>query len=170
MTWSACTASTRISNSAAGRRPRLDRSTPNSVTSATIRTTALDLTLVQESDDAFSVRYAQGIKAATFRDRGHRSGREPENHRRLQPPASRQNANNAWMKSTRACPPGANAIHDYPAPPPALGVAPAWRWYMRRVWVPMKPSARRIVWLLYLITVVEFSFFRGLIRGSNIWL
>lgn len=36
---------------------------------------------------------------------------------------------------------------------------PGWRWYMRRVWMPMKPSARRIVWLLYLITVVEFAFF-----------
>lgn len=36
---------------------------------------------------------------------------------------------------------------------------PGWRWYMRRVWVPMKPSARRIVWLLFLITVVEFLFF-----------
>jgi len=36
---------------------------------------------------------------------------------------------------------------------------PGWRWYMRRVWTPMKPSARRIVWLLYLITVVEFFFF-----------
>ncbi len=36
---------------------------------------------------------------------------------------------------------------------------PGWRWYIRRVWVPMKPSARRIVWLLYLITVVEFFFF-----------
>ena len=37
-------------------------------------------------------------------------------------------------------------------------IAP-WRWYMRRVWVPMKPSARRIVWLLILITMVEFLFF-----------
>jgi len=36
---------------------------------------------------------------------------------------------------------------------------PGWRWYMRRVWTPMKPSARRIVWLLYLITIVEFFFF-----------
>jgi hypothetical protein len=36
---------------------------------------------------------------------------------------------------------------------------PGWRWYMRRVWVPMKPSARRIVWLLFLISVVEFLFF-----------
>lgn len=36
---------------------------------------------------------------------------------------------------------------------------PGWRWYMRRVWVPMKPSARRIVWMLYLITAAEFAFF-----------
>lgn len=36
---------------------------------------------------------------------------------------------------------------------------PGWRWYMRHVWIPMKPSGRRIVWLLYLITLVEFFFF-----------
>lgn len=36
---------------------------------------------------------------------------------------------------------------------------PGWRWYMRRFWAPMKPSARRIVWLLYLISVAEFFFF-----------
>ncbi len=36
---------------------------------------------------------------------------------------------------------------------------PGWRWYMRRVWIPMRPSARRIVWLLYVITVAEFFFF-----------
>jgi hypothetical protein len=36
---------------------------------------------------------------------------------------------------------------------------PGWRWYIRRVWIPLKPSARRIVWLLYLITLVEFFFF-----------
>lgn len=36
---------------------------------------------------------------------------------------------------------------------------PGWRWYMRRVWVPMRPSARRIVWLLFLITLAEFVVF-----------
>jgi hypothetical protein len=36
---------------------------------------------------------------------------------------------------------------------------PGWRWYMRRVWARMTPSARRIVWWLYIITVVEFFFF-----------
>jgi hypothetical protein len=36
---------------------------------------------------------------------------------------------------------------------------PGWRWYMRQMWMPMKPSSRRIVWMLYLITIVEFLFF-----------
>jgi hypothetical protein len=36
---------------------------------------------------------------------------------------------------------------------------PGWRGYIRRLWIPMKPSARRIVWMLYLITLVEFFFF-----------
>lgn len=36
---------------------------------------------------------------------------------------------------------------------------PGWRTYMRRVWIPMKPSARRVVWFLYLITLAEFAFF-----------
>lgn len=32
-----------------------------------------------------------------------------------------------------------------------------WRWYMRRVWVPMKPSARRIVYILLVLTVFEVT-------------
>ncbi len=35
------------------------------------------------------------------------------------------------------------------------GLAP-WRWYMRRVWQPMRPMARRIVFLLIVITALEF--------------
>jgi hypothetical protein len=30
-----------------------------------------------------------------------------------------------------------------------------WRWYMRRVWQPMKPKARRITYMLIAITVFE---------------
>lgn len=30
-----------------------------------------------------------------------------------------------------------------------------WRWYMRRVWLPMSPSARRIVFLIWAISLVE---------------
>lgn len=32
-----------------------------------------------------------------------------------------------------------------------------WRWYMRRVWQPMKPTARRITYMLLWITVVEIA-------------
>ena len=32
---------------------------------------------------------------------------------------------------------------------------PGWRWYMERVWKPMKPTARRVVYILYIVTVVE---------------
>jgi hypothetical protein len=32
---------------------------------------------------------------------------------------------------------------------------PGWRWYMARVWKPMKPVARRVAYILYVVTVVE---------------
>lgn len=38
----------------------------------------------------------------------------------------------------------------------------SWRWYMERVWRPMKPLARRIVRLLIWATVAELLFFLGL--------
>lgn len=33
-----------------------------------------------------------------------------------------------------------------------------WRWYMRRIWQPLKPSARRVVYMLLWITLVEVVF------------
>jgi hypothetical protein len=45
---------------------------------------------------------------------------------------------------------------------------PGWRWYIRRVWIGMKPNQRRIVWLLYLITIVEFFFFLFVILMLNV--
>jgi hypothetical protein len=38
-----------------------------------------------------------------------------------------------------------------------------WRWYMERVWQPMKPLARRIVRLLFWATVAELLLFLGLV-------
>ena len=32
-----------------------------------------------------------------------------------------------------------------------------WRWYMRRIWQPMKPTARRITYILLWISVVEIA-------------
>ena len=39
------------------------------------------------------------------------------------------------------------------------GWIPGWRSYIRKLWIPMKPTGRRVIWLLYLISVVEFFFF-----------
>lgn len=36
---------------------------------------------------------------------------------------------------------------------------PGWKWYMRRVWQPMKPSARRISFMLFMVTAIEFVVF-----------
>ena len=36
---------------------------------------------------------------------------------------------------------------------------PGWRWYIRRVWIPMQPAARRIIWYIWLISIFEFFFF-----------
>ncbi|HEB97343.1 MAG TPA: hypothetical protein ENI96_13055 [Sedimenticola thiotaurini] len=36
------------------------------------------------------------------------------------------------------------------------GFAP-WRWFMRRVWLPMKPAGRRITYILLLISVAELA-------------
>jgi hypothetical protein len=36
---------------------------------------------------------------------------------------------------------------------------PGWRWYMRRVWQPMKPSARRISFMIIMITLAELVMF-----------
>ena len=32
-----------------------------------------------------------------------------------------------------------------------------WRWYMRRIWQPMKPTARRITYMLLWITAIEIA-------------
>jgi hypothetical protein len=42
------------------------------------------------------------------------------------------------------------------------GLTP-WRWYMERVWQPMKPLARRIIRLLIWATVAEVLLFIGLV-------
>jgi len=36
---------------------------------------------------------------------------------------------------------------------------PGWKWYMRRVWQPMRPMARRICYLLIMVTLLEFVAF-----------
>ena len=47
------------------------------------------------------------------------------------------------------------ALHDYLKVWARWSWLAPWRWYMRRVWQPMKPSARRVVWMIWVISAFE---------------
>ncbi|KAB2846350.1 MAG: hypothetical protein F9K44_15550, partial [Hyphomicrobiaceae bacterium] len=48
------------------------------------------------------------------------------------------------------------ALHDYLRRWARWRWLAPWRWYMARLWLPMKPSGRRIVYMLWIITLFEF--------------
>ncbi|MAG96620.1 MAG: hypothetical protein CMM08_08050 [Rhodospirillaceae bacterium] len=59
-------------------------------------------------------------------------------------------------------------LHRYLRLSKRWSAVPGWNFYMRRVWQPMKPSARRICYLLSMITLAEFVVF--LMVFSVFWL
>lgn len=114
-----------------------------------------DLTLVPESDGVFLVRYAGGVKAATrFEIQAAARGSTlsiTDDYSQLPADERAQRIHEV----DKSLPAWGQALHDYLRRHRRYGWIAPWRWYMRKVWVPMKPSARRIVWMLYVITAVE---------------
>ena len=51
------------------------------------------------------------------------------------------------------------AIRRYIIRQQRYGKIPGWRWYIRRLWLPMNPSARRVVWFIWLISLMELFVF-----------
>jgi hypothetical protein len=49
------------------------------------------------------------------------------------------------------------ALSEYLLREQRWGWCAPWRWYMRRVWVPMKPSARRITFIILMVTLAEIA-------------
>ncbi len=52
-----------------------------------------------------------------------------------------------------------NALHRYLHQWKRWSWLPGWKFYMRKIWQPMKPMARRISYLLIMITLAEFVLF-----------
>lgn len=113
------------------------------------------------------VRYSEGLKAATtFRAEAKGAGSrlvvtdlysgltEAERQARL---GEVDLSLNAWGR----------ALHDYLRLWARWHWLPPWRWYMRRVWKPMTPSARRIVFLILAVSVFEIVTFAVILM---IWL
>lgn len=120
---------------------------------------AVDLRVMPGPGLGFTVEYAQGLKKRTvFTVEPAEGGSRltiADDYEGL-PDTERERRADEVDKSLRAW---GEALRVYFLRFRRYGWVPGWRWYIRRLWIPMKPSARRIVWLLWLITVVEFAFF-----------
>ncbi len=126
----------------------------------------LDLEVVPDPAQGFIVNYAQGIKRRTVfailsepaaGAGAHETARLviADDYDRI-PEAERAQRAQEVDKSLAAW---GEALRVYFRRLKRWSWLPGWRWYVRRVWIPMRPPARRIVWLISLITVVEFFFF-----------
>lgn len=116
---------------------------------------ALDVTFdVITADEGLVARYRSGLKSeTTFRVVPHGptsrlvvtetySGSDDERRARL---AEVDTSLNAWGR----------ALHDHLRHWSRWSWLGPWRWYMRRVWQPMRPSARRVVYMLWVISLIE---------------
>lgn len=119
----------------------------------------LDLTVVAESDSVFRVDYDQGLKAWTrFTIEPAAGGARltiTDDYGRL-PEAERARRLDEVDRSLTAW---GQALHRYLRRQRRWGRFAPWRWFMARLWLPMKPAARRVVWWLWVIAVAEFLFF-----------
>jgi hypothetical protein len=113
----------------------------------------LQLALERASDSDFTVRYDRGIKRST------RFEIEPSpGGSRLRITDEYRGAESADVsdvdKSLHAW---GFALREYLLREQRWGWCAPWRWYMRRVWVPMKPSARRITFIILMVTLAEIA-------------
>jgi hypothetical protein len=120
---------------------------------------ALDLTRTRNSDTSFSVQYAQGLKAITqFELSATPQGSKlviTDDYNRL-PQNEREQRINEVDRSLEAW---GRDIYEYLMRYKRWGWFAPWRWYMRRVWTPMTPMARRVVWMVILVDVAFFGLF-----------
>jgi hypothetical protein len=117
---------------------------------------AIDVALsVTATEGAVEVAYGSGLKTAThFRVEAAPAGAHlfvtdlygggSADERRARA-AEVDLSLNAWGR----------ALHSYLAAWARWRWLAPWRWYMRRVWQPMKPSSRRIVWMIWVISGFE---------------
>lgn len=122
------------------------------------REDALEMQCERESEDVFVLRYREGIKAHTrfcMQASGSGSqltivddyGRLPE-EQRLARIAEVDHSLRAWGE----------ALTEYAKHERRFGWLPLWGWYRRRVWLRMTPRARRITFVLLVVTFAEAAF------------
>ena len=113
----------------------------------------LQLTLEPAAKGAFTVRYERGIKRST------RFVIEPiAAGSRLKITDEYDAAPGADIGEVdRSLHAWGVALREYLQREQRWAWCAPWRWYMRRVWVPMKPSARRVTFMILLVTLAEIA-------------
>jgi hypothetical protein len=113
----------------------------------------LNLALEPASKGDFTVRYDRGIKRSTRFEiepaaTGSRLKITDEYHgAAVADTAEVDKSLHAW----------GGALRDYLLRQQRWSWCAPWNWYMRRVWVPMKPSARRITFVILVVTLAEIA-------------
>ena len=119
------------------------------------QTLALELRIERESDNAFALTYHSGIKARTrfvLEPAGAGSRLTITDDYAGLPPAEREQHLHEVDHSLTAW---GWALHEYLRREQRWGRYAPWRWYMRRLWLPMTPRARRITYMLALLSAAE---------------
>ncbi|HET9664463.1 MAG TPA: hypothetical protein VFP00_09550 [Burkholderiales bacterium] len=112
------------------------------------------LTVVRASYGEFCVRYDRGIKSETrFRIEPQSDG----SRLTIKDNYSGAGQNPDLAEVDRSLHAWGVALREYLQREARWGHIAPWRWYMRRVWVPMKPSARRITYIILIITLAEIA-------------
>lgn len=115
---------------------------------------------VETGDDGIAVRYSEGLKTATR----FRVEPQPEGAAKLivtddysgTSPDEREARIDEVDKSLVLW---GRSLHRYLHQWKKWSWVPGWKFYMRRVWQPMKPMARRICNILIVVTAAEFVLF-----------
>lgn len=114
---------------------------------------------MRPTNDGVTLHYQQGIKRSTTfavaRTAGGSSLTITDDYGKL-PAEERERRLQEVDKSLVAW---GDALRIYLIRLKRWGWLPLWRWYMRRLWQPAKPSTRRVMWMVFLITAAEFFFF-----------
>lgn len=113
----------------------------------------LDARMTRESALALRVDYVQGPKRSTRFEVASTSGgsrltvTEEYAHDAPTAPEQVDRSLHAWGV----------ALKDYLARDLRWGRLPLYRWFMEQVWLPMKPSARRITFVVLVVSVADIA-------------
>ncbi|HJL66338.1 MAG: hypothetical protein CL388_02065 [Acidiferrobacteraceae bacterium] len=115
---------------------------------------------IDSSDDGIKVSYQQGLRTSTS---FHVEPKDDGNSRLIvtddysgTPASEREQRIDEVDKSLVNW---GNDLHGYLHRWKRWSWVPGWPWYMRKIWQPMKPMARRITYILYVVTVAEMILF-----------